>query len=60
MDHSLAGSSIHGISQARVLELVPMFSTEGSSQQGSNPGLERKGEAVENLVGELQYADISA
>ena len=39
MDHSLADSSIYGISQIRVLEWVAMLSTEGSSQQGSNRGL---------------------
>ena len=32
MDHSLPGSSIHGIPQARILEWVAMPSSRGSSQ----------------------------
>ena len=32
MDHSLPGSSIHGILQARILEWVAMCSSRGSSQ----------------------------
>ena len=32
MDHSLPGSSVHGISQARLLEGVAMPSSRGSSQ----------------------------
>ena len=38
MDCSLPGSSIHGISQARILEWVAISSSRGSSQK-SNPGL---------------------
>ena len=32
MDYSLPGSSVHGISQARILEWVAMHSSRGSSQ----------------------------
>ena len=32
MDYNLPGSSVHGISQARILELVAISSTKGSSQ----------------------------
>ena len=40
MDCSLAGSSIHGIFQARVLEWVTISFSRGSwISQGSNPGL---------------------
>ena len=40
MNCSLPGSSVHGISQARILEWVAIsFSREIFSPQGSNPGL---------------------
>ena len=39
MDCSLPGSSVHGILQARILELVAIPSSRGSSPQGSNAGL---------------------
>ena len=32
MDHSLPGSSVHGIFQARILEWVTISSSRGSSQ----------------------------
>ena len=32
MDHSLPGASVHGVSQARLLEWVAMPSSRGSSQ----------------------------
>ena len=38
MDHSLPGSSVHGILQARTLEWVAISSSRGSSQ-GPNPCL---------------------
>ena len=31
MDHSLSGSSVHGIFQARILEWVAIYSSRGSS-----------------------------
>ena len=34
MDYSPPGSSVHGISQARILEWVVMLSSRGSSQLG--------------------------
>ena len=34
MDYSPPDSSVHGISQARILEWVPMSSSRGSSQPG--------------------------
>ena len=34
LDRSPLGSSVHGISQARILEWVAIFSSRGSSQQG--------------------------
>ena len=37
MDHSLPGSSVHGISLARILEWVAISSSRESSQ---NPGIE--------------------
>jgi len=36
MDYSLPSSSVHGISQARILERVAISSSRGSSQLGSN------------------------
>ena len=40
MDYSIPGSSIHGILQARILELVAIPFSRGSSlTQGLNPGL---------------------
>ena len=33
MDYSLPGSSVHGISQAKILEWVAISSSRGSSQQ---------------------------
>ena len=40
MDHSLPGSSVHGISQARILEWVAISFSRGSSQtRDSNPHL---------------------
>ena len=41
MDCSLQGSSVHGISQARILEWVAISYYKGSifPTQGSNPGL---------------------
>ena len=37
MDCSLTGSSVHGISQTRILEWVAMPSSWGSSYQGIEP-----------------------
>jgi len=37
MDYSLPGSSVHGISQARVVEWVAMPSSRGFSQPGIKP-----------------------
>ena len=37
MDCSLSGSSVHGISQARKLELVAISFSKGSSQPGIEP-----------------------
>ena len=34
VDYSLPGSSVHGVSQARILEWVAVSSSEGSSQPG--------------------------
>ena len=39
MDCKPSGSSVHGISQARILEWVAISFSMGSSQQGSNLGL---------------------
>ena len=40
MDHSLPGSSVHGILQARILECVAIpFSTKGSSQPRDQTGV---------------------
>ena len=39
MDCSLPGSSVHGISQARILEWVGILLQEIFPSQGSNPGL---------------------
>ena len=41
MDCSPLGSSVHGISQARILEWVAISFSRGSSQQGLNPHLLR-------------------
>ena len=38
MDCSLPGSSVHGISQARILEWVAISSSKGSSCPGIKPG----------------------
>ena len=38
-DCSPPGSSVHGISQAKILEWVAIFSSRGSSQPGSNLSL---------------------
>ena len=38
MDCSLPGSSVHGILQARILELVAMPFSRGSSDPGIEPG----------------------
>ena len=35
VDHSLSGSSVHGIFQSRILEWVSMYSSKGSSQPGN-------------------------
>ena len=39
MDCSLPGSSVHGISQARILEWVAISFSRAFPTQGSNPGL---------------------
>ena len=39
MDCSQPGSSVHGISQLRILEWIVISFSRGSSQQGSNPHL---------------------
>ena len=39
MDYSLAGSSVHGILQARILECIAISSSKGSSQPGIEPSL---------------------
>ena len=39
MDCSLPGSSVHGISQARILERVTISSSRGLPTQGSDPRL---------------------
>ena len=39
MDCSLAGSSVHGILQARILKWVAFLSPGHLPNQGSNPGL---------------------
>ena len=36
---SPSGSSVHGISQTRIMEWVAIYSSRGSSQQSSNPHL---------------------
>ena len=38
VDCNSPGSSAHGISQARILEWVPIFFSRGSSQPGIKPG----------------------
>ena len=42
MNYSPPGSSVHRISQARILELIAISSSRGSSQPGDfpNPGIE--------------------
>ena len=37
VDHSLPGSSVHGILQARTLEWIAMPSSRGSSDSGTEP-----------------------
>ena len=37
MDHSLSGSSVHGILQARIVEWVAMPSSRGSPNSGVKP-----------------------
>ena len=43
MDYSLSGSSVHGISQARILEWVAISFSKGSSQHKADPRVELAG-----------------
>ena len=40
MDYSLAGSSVHGILQAKILEWVAIRISRGSSQQPRSPAVQ--------------------
>ena len=52
IDHSLPGSSVHGIFQARILEWAAISYSRGSSQpRGPDPGVESPSPVSPALAG---------
>ena len=61
MDYRLPGSSVHGISQARILEQVAIASSRGPSQPGMEPiALQYAESNVSSGVFPGSYSAISA
>ena len=61
MDYRLPGSSVHGISQARILERVAIASSRGPSQPGMEPiALQYAESNVSSGVFPGSYSAISA
>ena len=49
MDYSLSGSSVHGISQAKILEWVSISSSRGPPDPGIKPGFKSAALAGDSL-----------